>query len=283
MRALRRWLYTVRGRWVGETSLNPLTVSSNDARAFFVGLNTDAARAISKRLSLMVTAFDIGANSGSFTFELCKSGKQLEVLLFEPIANLVGVSREVLSEFSESKFHFLNTAVGDYDGELTLFLPDDGNIGWITAVKDQTTSKKYVTVPVRDIGPYFKDWRPDFVKIDVEGTEGPILKRLVENLCEFWSPLIYVELAWGRKSANWPATVSTLAEFADHGYEFSTLDAQSNDFDHTLTIDDLWACEHTIDLLMTPKPLSRWPSGDILKVPLSRWDLSLSLWSSGQP
>ena len=257
MRALRRWLYTVRGRWVGKTLLNPLTVSSNDARSFFVGLNTDAARAISKRLPLMVTAFDIGANSGFFTSELCKSGKQLEVLLFEPIANLVGVSREVLSEFSESKFHFLNTAVGDYDGELTLFLPDDGNIGWITAVKDQTTSKKYVTVPIRDIGPYFKDWRPDFVKIGVEGTEGPILKRLVENLCEFWSPLIYVELAWGRKSANWPATVSTLAEFAGHGYKFSTLDAQSNDFDHTLTIDDFWACEHTIDLLMTPKPLSR--------------------------
>ena len=91
MRALRRWLRTgpMGG---GETSLNPLTVSSDEARAFFFGLNTDAARAISKRLPLMVTAFDIGANSGFFTFELLKSGKRLEVLLFEPIANLMNIS-----------------------------------------------------------------------------------------------------------------------------------------------------------------------------------------------
>jgi FkbM family methyltransferase len=246
-------LRDLRANWTSIPQLNPISVSEKEARDFFEGLNSEVGVSISKQLRSGMTVFDIGGNAGFFSWELCRAVPEgLRVFLFEPVPNLIGIAEIVLRQFPESDFTFVNSAVGDRDGSIDLFLPNDGNIGWVTSIADFATSNKRLQVSLIDIAPYLRSEKPDFIKIDVEGAEGPILRRIVEQCCSLWCPLVYVELGWGRASANWTSTLETLAVLNRLGYEFALFDSLNGDFSKSITLEELRQVSTTVDLLLLP-------------------------------
>ena len=233
--------------------LDPLTVSRRQAAGFYSGLNEAAASAIAPLLPKHSVVFDIGANSGFFTWELCRhSDNPLNVTLFEPIPNLMRIARDVVGDFPDSEFQFVNAALGDSTGEISLFIPSDGNIGWVTSIAEKATSQTTIQVPIFDIRPYLVKHRPNFIKIDVEGSEAPLLERISNLISDSYRPLIYCEVAWGTGAPTWPKTITALAKFNELGYQFSTLDQSTSKFSVPWSFDQIKVLNETKDFLLSP-------------------------------
>jgi FkbM family methyltransferase len=155
-----------------------LSVSLDDyvgRAAFYVG---DLDRKISILIDRFVrpgdTVLDIGANIGLVSLRLSKRvGRKGTVHAFEPnpaIAERLASSLEINGI---SNVHLHRVALGEADGSLPLTVPA-GNAG-AASLLTGTRHGKTVQVPVRrlddfGVGPI------DFVKMDVEGFEGNVLR-----------------------------------------------------------------------------------------------------------
>jgi len=253
---LRRSMPTSLKRYVNKRlRLDPLTVSREQAERFFSGENEVATAAIARMLPQGSVVFDIGANSGFFTWELCRQSKNsLTVTLFEPIPNLIRIAKEVVTDFPDCEFDFVNAAMGDASGEISLFIPNDGNIGWITSIAEKATSQDTIEVALLNIGPFLNERKPNFIKIDVEGAEAPILERIQDLISASYRPIILVEVAWGgTASTTWHRTLSALTRLAANGYEFTTLDHATETFSRLWHIDEVAALDRTQDFLLKPE------------------------------
>ena len=125
--------------------LDPHSVSSKQAASFFhsqAPANVQLFNALSPAMKSASTVFDVGANSGFFKKGLLSRFPNFNgrVVLFEPIPHLIEVARTVLAD--RTNLDFENTALGEYDGDIEMYLPSDGNIGWITAVRSKTDAKR---------------------------------------------------------------------------------------------------------------------------------------------
>ena len=87
--------------------------------------------------------------------------------------------------------------MGDASGEISLFIPNDGNIGWITSIAEKATSQDTIEVALLNIGPFLNERKPNFIKIDVEGAEAPILERIQDLISASYRPIILVRLLGG--------------------------------------------------------------------------------------
>lgn len=143
------------------------------------------------------TVLDVGANMGFFSLRaaraVCPGGR---VFAFEPnpktLAQLVLNARlNGLEEVIP-----VGVAVGEREGEARLFVPSAGNSGgaslfeeWLhargIARKAEDGERAALSVPIVPIDLYCRQRgidRIDFVKIDVEGSEGPVLLGAWETL-----------------------------------------------------------------------------------------------------
>lgn len=202
-----------------SNKLNPLTVTVSEAESFFDGLNVRLAQLAAAYLSPGAVVLYTGSNGGLFTRDLLSARKDIQtVALFEAVENLLN-SRDVLSTY-EQKFdiRYLNCALRNSTGQLVLYLPPDGNLSWITSGADYANGLATVSVPIEDTAKYMVRFNSNFVIIDVEGAEAPILRQVLANVSRSEFPLILVELGWGRCSAKWPEELEIRAGFISEGY-----------------------------------------------------------------
>lgn len=239
-----------RGFWF-FTRQGPLNCSEYYAKLFFNvarDRNEYLVRKLVDQPGVDEVFFDIGGNCGFFSKAVIESGFSGSCILFEPIPNLMSISVKTLKRFANLTT-FVNAAVSNEFGNTTLYFEKGPNIGWITAIKEKITAHDSLKVPVVDIKPYIVQNSPNYIKIDVEGSEAPILNGIAELINNSYQPRILVELAWGISNPNWKSCLQALEIFHDKNYRLINLNATENE----IGLDELAAMQSTCDLLLIPK------------------------------
>jgi FkbM family methyltransferase len=169
------------------------------------------------------TIFDIGGAQGIHTiFFADRAGPQGRVVTFEPDReNYEYILRNVAIN-GLGNVAVQNVGVSERPGELEFAYPSDHGQG--SAHPDHLERHRElprITLPVTSIDAQRRSGEipaPDFVKIDVEGLELPVLKGMVETAAQC-KPAIFVELhGWGVSAKQ--ANSRRVVEWLDaQGYE----------------------------------------------------------------
>jgi FkbM family methyltransferase len=229
--------------------LDPLSVTPKDAASFFRSqekANLKLFKALSPAMQTASTVFDVGANCGFFTKGLLSASPNFRgrVVLFEPIPHLLDLAKLALATCDNLDFE--NTALGEYDGDIEIYLPTDGNIGWITAVRGKANAKVPFTARVSDTKRFISKYKPEVVKIDVEGYELFVLRPFLSFINTQYRPTFLVEVGWGKTNPNWSGFLLIADQLAMHGYVFRSVDGS------VLSMTDIQDIDATTDILIQP-------------------------------
>lgn len=240
-------LDNILGKRKVQAQLDPRSVTPEQAERFFVNekhnkVAVDLMKPFINKASLI---FDVGSNSGYFSKEILEAGFFGTIVLFEPIPNLMSISVQALSRYSSEKI-FVNSALGEHEGEVNLHMPHDSNIGWITAVSEKARSDETISVRVSDASRYARLYRPEFIKIDVEGYEVFVLRPILPLIGEGYRPAFYVELGWGVSNPHWSAFLIAADHLCKQGYCFYLVEESLKEIDLTY----LHSLDHTVDVFM---------------------------------
>ncbi len=188
----------------------------------------DEIERLPELLRNVVVFVDVGASLGQYSFFANKILKNGKIFCIEADPIRFQRLKELSSQWERSSTNEINVihaAAAEKDGKMD-FLTTNGNIsGGLFAHPvldpDIRTSLQWTKTEVDCISldRVFKDLRPDFVKIDVEGSEYTVLlgarEILKQGKCRF---LVEVH-PWGDQSAKkLPADIFRL--FAQFGYDF---------------------------------------------------------------
>jgi len=143
------------------------------------------------------TFVDVGANIGYLSaVALSVVGKRGKVLSFEPAPRYFERLQEFWRLNPEHDVRLYRHALGDAEGETTLNLTGSRNIGWNTVVPGLMRTDEIgeaVVVRVRRLDTVLHEAqisKADFIKIDVEGYEFPVLKGCSEFLAAVKPPIL---------------------------------------------------------------------------------------------
>jgi len=166
------------------------------------------------------TFLDIGANVGYLSaLALSLVGTSGRVISFEPVPEYF----ERLNKLSQDNRNYRllahQFALGDREGSAVIAVTNLPNIGFNTMVPDFMSSgdvKKQVDVKVRRLDNYLREEgieKVDFLKIDTEGYEFPVLIGFSDYLKSgYWKPIILSEV-W---PAAYPRFGFTLSQFNEY-------------------------------------------------------------------
>lgn len=132
-------------------------------------------------------AIDCGANVGDITQYLCRTGAT--VYCFEPNPYAFKVLKDRFSDMQN--VHCMPQGVSDRNGMMNLYLhenSDNDEVHWSTGsslldFKNNVLSNKYVEVKIIDLCEFINSLnrRIKILKMDVEGAECAILKKLISD------------------------------------------------------------------------------------------------------
>lgn len=231
-----------------EPASDPTTIAHADALKWSAHRHTQFDEAINAVLPYLhnnSVVFDVGANIGYFSFLLMErlrfSGK---AYLFEPVPNLASLCEATFqnTDYDATIHQF---ALSDEDTDLHMLVDMDGNIGWNTLiVEKKTANMKSITIHARRFDSLAIPHRPDFIKIDVEGSEYKVLRGMAKSLSA-WRPLpvILCEVGWGKSHPHWREELEVFDNLVNVGYVPYDLHK------HPINIADL---THTSDVLFLP-------------------------------
>lgn len=172
---------------------------------------------------------DIGANDGLASRSFRKYNKTTPIVALEPNRH----HQEILERCkrSVSGFDYMMLGAGEATAQMTLFTPiyrglpltsysslspDEARRNLQTYLRIRHIAQKVsfikTEVNIRSLDDF--SFRPDFVKIDVEGFEVPVLQGMIRTI-EKWRPILMIEY----HSDNFTAVVSLLKR---RGYEILT-------------------------------------------------------------
>ena len=170
-------------------------------------------------LSADSVAIDAGAHYGAWTIAMASLGESVHA--FEPAHHALEVlQRNIeLNEFSNVTTH--PVALGEADAELKLFMHADPSRASMGDFAQETAGTEVVQVRTLDD---IISGRVDFIKIDVEGFELPVL-RGAQRILTTQQPVVIFELQppAARRSGHDPFAAWNF--LAEHGYRFEQLDA----------------------------------------------------------
>ncbi len=195
------------------------------------------------------TVVDVGANIGLMTLFMANAvGETGQVFAFEPAPDNVVLLQKNVEANGYKNITIVPAAVSDHSGKLKLFLsdfnpgdhriynPEEKTKDWAknNAVYDKLVSgkRKVIDVPVISLDEFFKDHQKpiSFVKMDVQGAEGGVLKGMIGILEKNKNIKIMTEF--------WPAGLKMfgvsseefLTMLEDLGFSFFEIDKVSKDF-----------------------------------------------------
>ena len=218
-----------------KRKLNPQTVNYKRAFAWF-----EDQREKYERLSDLVVKLihpdciivDVGASIGYFSLILMdKLHFKGEAHLFEPLPNLAKLCEFTFKE-RPYNVHIHAIGLADKAGVMTLYISDNGNIGWNTAVKEKRQDHmKPIEVPIRSFDELVLPV-PGFIKIDVEGMEYRVIRGMLNTLENAkFLPLILCEIGWGRYHPYWDEEIKEFERLLALGYTISDTNERALNLD----------------------------------------------------
>jgi FkbM family methyltransferase len=136
--------------------------------------------------------FDIGGNIGYFSLLGSAINPDLQTYAFEPLPSNISTFKkniELNKGFNE-RIHIVEKCLSDSSGEVTFFVPPDGECGWGTmdteeSNEETTSSWPKITREALTFDEFIEknpSIKPDLIKIDVEGSEINVLKGALNYL-----------------------------------------------------------------------------------------------------
>jgi FkbM family methyltransferase len=166
------------------------------------------------------TFLDVGANVGVHTLAAAATGAR--VVALEPVPRLAAhLERNVRRNRLSRRVRVLPWAASDRAGEATLYVAsraDDGSHSLVPGVEAARVETLRVrTVPLDVLVAERPSWRPDVVKVDVEGNEARVLDGAAALLRSERPPYVVLETgdrladALGESGASVLARLTRLA------------------------------------------------------------------------
>jgi len=135
---------------------------------------------------------EIGANIGYYALQEARIVKQ--VYAIEPTATNVAQLRRNIALNGYQNIAVYEMAIGDYDGEATLYVTDASNL---CTLSKQSSHKhnKIVQVPIMTLDTFMENaLYPSVIRMDVEGYEHEIVKGMSGILSQDKPLIIFMEL-----------------------------------------------------------------------------------------
>jgi FkbM family methyltransferase len=183
------------------------------------------------------TVYDIGANIGYVSLSLAKSvGPSGQVIAFEPVPKNVDSFRESISLNHLTNVLVLEFAASEQSGEAVIRIAENLSTASLVWHQNDPSAAQLTIRTVQidqlvDSGdlPY-----PRFVKIDVEGAEGSVLKGM-RRMVNAAKPVLFIECSEAGRETTW----TLLREFGYHCQSAITR-RQIDSFEEYRHSDFLW-------------------------------------------
>lgn len=183
------------------------------------------ARALERLVVPGATCADVGANLGYFALLMAsRSGPTGSVTAFEPSGpNAAALRSSVRLNGLEERVSVVRAAVGDrHGGRIPLYVGRrGGDMEWSTSAEfaqrpDRSPRRRDVRVPAVSLDGLLAEGRRwDVLKVDVEGSEGAVL-RGARRLLREARPVVVLEF---HRPVGWPA----IGELLEAGYRLESL------------------------------------------------------------
>lgn len=165
---------------------------------------------------------DIGANIGFDTLMLSKLvGKTGKVYAFEPDPKNFSIAKKNISENKINNVVLLNMAVSDKNGQMELYISELNTAA--NSMFNEVGSKS-TKVNAVSLDKYFgPDFRADFIKMDIEGSEGMALKgmtKIINNSKEIILITEYAPLYLNGVGKDINSAKKYLESLKDAGFKF---------------------------------------------------------------
>jgi FkbM family methyltransferase len=161
-------------------------------------------RAIRDYVSTGDTVYDIGANIGYVSLSLAKRvGSTGAVVAFEPLHRNVDLLRRNIQVNNLENIRLLDVAASDGSGEAVIRIAENHATASMLWHRNNPSATEFVirTVAIDDLVFRHEIGSPKFVKIDVEGAEGSVLRGMVHTIAAS-KPVLFVECSdIGRETA----------------------------------------------------------------------------------
>ena len=166
---------------VPKDLLHPFKESFFD-ETYFKGLPDGYSLGKDKELFVV----DIGANVGSFSLFVLSRFPHARIFAFEPMPNNFALLEKYKNELNLDTLFIHNNAVSDSEGEISLYHNADNAFTTEASINAGTVSGKdeysVRTVTLENIMNIYEINRVDFLKVDCEGSEYPILYNLDDRI-----------------------------------------------------------------------------------------------------
>jgi len=135
------------------------------------------------------TFFDVGANVGSYTI-LASGVKKAKTIAFEPIKVTWDIlSKNVMLNHLEDLVICRNNAVGSEEKDLYFTDNQDTTNHVVTSIQENSSVVNVIT-----LNSFYKEHKPNLIKIDVEGFENEVVNGASQLLNDNQLKAIIIEL-----------------------------------------------------------------------------------------
>jgi FkbM family methyltransferase len=151
------------------------------------------------------TVYDIGANIGYVSLSLAKSvGPTGRVIAFEPVPKNVDDFRESIKINRLTNVQLLEFAASDQDGEALIRIAENLSTASLVWHRKNPSAVQLTirTVQIDQLVESGDLGYPRFVKIDVEGAEGSVLKGMQRTVAAAM-PVLFIESSEAGRETTW--------------------------------------------------------------------------------
>jgi FkbM family methyltransferase len=183
------------------------------------------------------TVYDIGANIGYVSLSLSKSvGPSGRVIAFEPVPKNVEYLRESIKINHLANVQLLEFAASDQCGEAVIRIADNLSTASLVWHRNNLSATQLTirTVQIDQLVDSGNFRYPRFVKIDVEGAEGSVLKGM-ERTVAAARPVLFIECSEAGRETTW-----TLLRELGYSCQSAITRKQVDSFEEYRHSDFLW-------------------------------------------
>jgi FkbM family methyltransferase len=162
-------------------------------------------KAIAKYVAAGDTVYDIGANMGYVTLSLAKRvGPRGHVIAFEPVPTNFDLLQKNIAINPVSQVQALNVAASDRSGDALMRVTGNSSMASMVWHRNEASARELniKTVAIDNLVDAGHFGAPQFVKIDVEGSEGFVLQGMVRTVATA-KPVIFLECSGVGRETTW--------------------------------------------------------------------------------